>query len=101
MKKPVLAVILLLVLPLAVAHAGHGEVDTNASQDAHTEKDVSDSSGASGFEELAKGYSGVGWVIAEVVIVLGLTALAVRHYLNSSEGDEGFLQRLGVGGSGK
>lgn len=82
MRKLISILAISLLFSSVIAHSGHGEVE-NHSQPSDVNQQVEDQSG---FSQLYPGYrSGTLWVIAEVVIVLGATGIAIRHYYRKSE----------------
>lgn len=79
MKKLLALFMVSLFFSPVIAHAGeHSQNESSSFDDQHVEK--------SGFNQLYPEYrSGMIWVVAEVLIVVGAAFLAGRHYFQKSE----------------
>lgn len=80
-KLAVLLMVLLAFSPI-MAHSDHNYSDSESVQDPST--DSGQNTVETGFSQLYAGSAAV-WVLAEVVVVLGVTAFSVRHYVRKSE----------------
>lgn len=82
-KLAVLLMVLLAFSPI-MAHSDYNYSDPESVQDPST--DSGQNTVETGFSQL---YAGSGsaavWVLAEVVVALGVTAFSVRHYVRKSE----------------
>jgi len=82
MKTIVTLFTLCILFSSGVAHSGHNHSETVQDPVSDAEIDSSQSS----FSQLYPEYrSGTIWVVAEILVVLGATGLAVRHYFRKSE----------------
>ena len=82
MKKLLVLLIVSLLFSPAIAHTGEHDTDINQSEPSSLENQGKQS----GFSQLYPEYrSGSIWVIAEILVVTGATALAVRHYIGKSK----------------
>jgi len=74
-----------MILSPVVAHTGHNHSTIEPNQ-SDTGQQQDQEQTRIGFKQLyPESRSGTVWVLAEVVLVLGATGLAVRHYFRKSE----------------
>lgn len=83
MKKLLSVFVICLLFSPVIAHSGEDHSGTDQKDSISVEDQ---STKPAGFNQLYPEYrSGTLWVIVEVLIVLGASALAVRHYFGKSE----------------